>query len=439
MEMREKIRIMAAFLPEHIEIIFRRIFINRGETMFIAGELLPDEERLARQARCRRLLAERVPEAGGMMLFSRLNIYYLTGTYANGLFWLPMEGEALLLVRKGLERCRLESPGTNAASFRSYSDIAGLCAKAASPLSPVAAAEMSALPWSLGTMLQARLPGVRFVSDEQIMLTVRSVKSPWELAKMRICGERHHRSVYEILPGRLRPGMNEREIAHLVWQVFFEQGHCGVLRLGAYGEEAFLGHVAAGENGNYPSHYNGALGVKGEHPAAPFMGHVNSVWHKHEVLMLDLGFGFEGYSTDKTQMYWSGTRSSVPDAVRRAYELCGEVQERASCSLRPGVLPSLIWKDAYERVQATEFAEGFMGLGDNKVHFLGHGIGLVIDEQPVLAHRFDEPLQGGMTIAVEPKIGLPGIGMVGVENTFEVTPDGGKCITGNHFDMLCLD
>ena len=80
-----------------------------------------------------------------------------------------------------------------------------------------------------------------------------------------------------------------------------------------------------------------------------------------------------------------------------------------------------------------------MGLGGNKVHFLGHGIGLVIDEQPVLAHRFDEPLQEGMTLAVEPKIGLPGIGMVGVENTFEVTPGGGKSLTGNRFDMLCLE
>jgi len=407
--------------------------------MFVAGELLPDEERLARQARCRQTLAERVPEAGGLMLFSRLNIYYLTGTLANGLFWLPREGEPLLLVRKGVERCRLESPKTNTELFRSYSDIAELCDKARSPLSPAAAAEMSALPWSLSTILQARLPGVRFVSDQQIMPAIRSVKTPWELAKMRICGERHHTCLYELLPARLRPGMNEREISHLAWQVFFAQGHCGMLRMGNYGEEVFLGHVSAGENGNYPSHYNGPLGLKGEHPAVPFMGHGNSVWREHEVLMLDVGFGFEGYNTDKTQMYWSGARASVPDVVRRAYELCQEVQERAARSLRPGMLPSLIWKDACDYMQSTEFSEGFMGLGDNKVSFLGHGIGLVIDEHPVLARRFDDALQEGMTLAIEPKIALPGIGMVGVENTFEVTPGGGKCLTGNRFDMLCLE
>jgi Xaa-Pro dipeptidase len=407
--------------------------------MFIAGELLPDNERLARQARCRKLLAECTPEAGGLMLFSRLNIYYLTGTLANGLLWLPREGEPLLLVRKGLERCRLESPKTNTALFRSYSDIAELCEKAASPLSLVVAAEMSALPWSLSTTLQARLPGIRFVSDEHIMLTIRSIKTPWELAKMRICGERHHQCLYELLPAILRPGMNEREIAHHTWQIFFAQGHCGMLRMGNYGEEVFLGHVSVGENGNYPSHYNGPLGLKGEHPAVPFMGHGNSVWQAHEVLMLDVGFGFEGYTTDKTQMYWSGTRASVPDGVHQAYELCQKIQERAAHSLRPGILPSSIWKDACDYVGTTKFTEGFMGLGDNKVHFLGHGIGLVIDEPPVLTHRFDTALQEGMTLAIEPKIALPGIGMVGVENTFEVTPDGGKCLTGSRFDLLCLE
>jgi len=407
--------------------------------MFTPGELLPDSERLARQSRCKRLLAGYVPEAGGLMLFSRLTIYYLTGTLANGVLWLPMEGEPFLLVRKGLERCRLESPKTRTSPFRSYSDIAGLCEKAGSPLSPVIAAEMSALPWSLGLTLQARLPGVRFVSGEQIALKARTVKSAWELAKMRVCGERHHACLCDLLPGRIRPGMSERDISHLVWQVFFEQGHCGMLRMGNPGEEVFLGHVAVGENGNYPSHYNGPLGLKGEHPAVPFMGHGNCVWQKHEPLMLDVGFGFEGYTTDKTQMYWSGTRASVPDSVLRAYDLCLEIQERAACSLRPGVLPSSIWEDACTYMQSTEFMEGFMGLGDNKVHFLGHGIGLVIDEQPVLALRFDEPLQEGMTLAIEPKIALSGLGMVGVENTFEVTSGGGKSITGNCFDLLCLE
>lgn len=77
-----------------------------------------------------------------------------------------------------------------------------------------------------------------------------------------------------------------------------------------------------------------------------------------------------------------------------------------------------------------------MGFGYRKVNFLGHGIGLLIDEVPVIAKGFDQPLQEGMVIALEPKKGIANIGMVGIENTFIVTPNGGECITGNNPGLI---
>ena len=79
-----------------------------------------------------------------------------------------------------------------------------------------------------------------------------------------------------------------------------------------------------------------------------------------------------------------------------------------------------------------------MGLGENKVNFVGHGNGLAIDEYPVIAKGFDLPLEAGMVLAIEPKIGIPGIGMVGTENTFEVTTQGGQSITGNNYDIITV-
>jgi len=61
---------------------------------------------------------------------------------------------------------------------------------------------------------------------------------------------------------------------------------------------------------------------------------------------------------------------------------------------------------------------------------LGHGIGLVVDEWPVIAEGFDEPLEQNMALAIEPKKGMPGVGMVGIENTFLVTTQGGRGLTG---------
>jgi Xaa-Pro aminopeptidase len=80
--------------------------------------------------------------------------------------------------------------------------------------------------------------------------------------------------------------------------------------------------------------------------------------------------------------------------------------------------------------------QNFMGFGARQASFLGHGIGLHVDEWPVLAKGFDEPLQENMVIAIEPKKGLAGIGMVGTENTFLVTPSGGESLTGNHPGLI---
>ena len=77
-----------------------------------------------------------------------------------------------------------------------------------------------------------------------------------------------------------------------------------------------------------------------------------------------------------------------------------------------------------------------MGLGEQQVRFLGHGVGLHIDEFPAIAKGFDEPLQANMTLALEPKRGIAGVGLVGIENTFVVTAEGGRSITGTSPGML---
>ena len=68
--------------------------------------------------------------------------------------------------------------------------------------------------------------------------------------------------------------------------------------------------------------------------------------------------------------------------------------------------------------------EGFMGYAENRVRFFGHGVGLELDELPVLADRIEIDLVPGMVIAVEPKAFLEDVGPVGVENTYIVTENG---------------
>ena len=409
-------------------------------TPFIALERMPRAELEARWARCRRLMAEHCPGASGLLAFSRVNLYWLTGALANGLCWLPLAGEPVRLCRKGVERAQLQSPLARIVPFRSYSQVAGLLAEAGSPLGDSVAVESAGLSWMLGRKLEQTLSPRTLAPGDRILALGRMVKTPWELAKLRRAGERHHLCLHDLLPQRIRPGMTEREISHACWEVFFSQGHSGQMRMGAFGEEIFLGHVSAGDSGNYPSVFDGPLGLRGEHPAVPFMGSAGKVWAAGEPLACDVGFCLEGYQTDKTQVYFAGGAASVPADLDRAHAASIAIQARVAELAVPGALPRDLWRAAKDAAAAEGVAEGFMGLGRNQVCFVGHGIGLHIDEFPPLADKVETPLEAGMVLAVEPKIGVPGRGMVGVENTFEVGAAGGAvCITGQDYGMVCVE
>ena len=169
------------------------------------------------------------------------------------------------------------------------------------------------------------------------------------------------------------------------------------------------------------------------HPSTPLMGSRRRKLRDGDLVYIDIGCGYRGYQTDKTQTYMFGR--PIPEEAIEQHARCVEIQDTIASMLRPGAIPS----DIYRTVMADlepEFLENFMGFGKHRVNFLGHGIGLWIDEYPVIAEGFDEPLQEGMLFALEPKKGIPGVGMVGIENTFAVTVQGGRSLTGKNPGMM---
>ncbi len=115
--------------------------------------------------------------------------------------------------------------------------------------------------------------------------------------------------------------------------------------------------------------------------------------------------------------------------MMREHQACLDIQDHLAAALKPGTIPSRLYEETMAGLSSA-FLKNFMGFGDRQVKFLGHGIGLVIDEIPVIAKGFDAPFEANTVMALEPKKGIAGFGMVGIENTFVVTPDGGKVITG---------
>lgn len=404
----------------------------------ILDHIVPAQELTYRWDRCKKLLQKSIPQAQGILIFSRLNIFYFSGSFASGVFWLPLDGEPILFCRRGAERAKIESPLNNIYSFKSYKAIERIINDIGLYLPKLVAAEMNGLSWALSNSLTKNLSNQQFIPADKIIGMCRAKKSEWELNIIREGGSKHARCLTKLLPPFLHEGISELEISHKISELFFSEGHLGILRMENYGEEIFLGHISVGDSANYPSVFNGPVGLRGVHPATPYMGSDEIKWTTGKPLIVDNGFTLAGYITDKTQVYWLGDKENIPVKAIAAHKFCIDLQSQIAELLRPGILPSQIWDKCLSITELSEWHEGFMGFGKNKVFFVGHGIGLAIDEYPVLAGGFDLPLEKGMTLAIEPKISIPGFGMVGVENTFEVTHEGGKCLTGEEFGIITI-
>jgi Xaa-Pro aminopeptidase len=212
-----------------------------------------------------------------------------------------------------------------------------------------------------------------------------------------------------------------------------EEGHMGIARFNMFDTEMVIGQIGFGESSIYPTSFDGPGGNYGLNAAMPGIGSRQRLLKKGDMVFVDMGLAVNGYHTDKTLSYQFG--QELPDAAIKEHYRCVAIQNKIAEMLKPGTIPSDIY-DTILNGLSPDFMVNFMGFGNRQAKFLGHAIGLTVDEIPVIAKGFNEPLQNNMAFALEPKKGMAGVGMVGIENTFIVTPQGGKCITGTYSDLM---
>lgn len=268
------------------------------------------------------------------------------------------------------------------------------------------------------------LPDARFVDISAANRALRSVKSPWELEHMRH-GGRQLGSVFAEVPEFLRPGMREVDLAAEFEARLRRAGGEGYVRMRAFSQELFGGLAVAGASAAAPGFFDGAVTGRGMSSAAPH-GSSPAPIERDVPVMVDYTGVFDGYILDMTRMYVCGT---LEPELQRAFETALAIQEAVAAELKPGAVCSELFERARSMAEAAGLADHFMGAPGENARFVGHGVGLELDEMPVLAQGFDIPLEAGQTIAVEPKFVFPGRGVVGIENTFAVAAQGGERLT----------
>jgi Xaa-Pro dipeptidase len=362
-------------------------------------------------------------------IFSRINQYYFTGTMQDGVLFIPRSDEAVFWVRRSYERAVEESEFPLIRPMATYKEPASRMQN----LPGTVYLEKEIIPVGMLERFIRYFPFNGIESADAQISRVRSVKSEYELSLMRQSGKIHQRVMEELVPGMLHEGMSELNFFCDMFTAFINEGHQGIVRWGMFGAESILGHAAFGISSIYPTSMNSPSGNYGMSPAVPMNGSPNRHLRKGDLVYIDTGCGVGGYHTDKTMTYMFGR--SIPDAAIEAHQQCVDIMNNIALMLRPGAIPSVIYNEIMSSLSPS-FLENFMGFGKRTVKFIGHGIGLTIDEPPVIANGFNEPIREGMVFAVEPKKGIPDIGLVGTENTYIVTMQGGISITGDNPGLI---
>jgi Xaa-Pro aminopeptidase len=226
--------------------------------------------------------------------------------------------------------------------------------------------------------------------------------------------------------------MREVDLAAEVELRLRRAGNEGSPRVRAFNQEVFMGVAVAGTSAAAASAFDGPVTGGGLSPSSP-LGASRSAIPEGAPVVVDYTAMAEGYFVDMTRIAVCGR---LGPELERAFGVARAIQDEVARGLRPGAIPSRLHARAVEMAGEAGLGACFMGPPGGQVRFVGHGVGLELDELPVLAPGFDDPLLPGQAVALEPKFVLPGLGAVGIENTWAVAEGGGERLTEFPDDVL---
>ena len=362
--------------------------------------------------------AMRQEEADGCLLTMNMNLYYVSGQVFNGYFYLPAEGRPYWFVK------RLTIPETNQVHvIRKPEQIPDFFRDLNLAMPRKLLLEADELSYNEYIRLQHVFRAEATGNASALIRHIRMIKTPWEIEQMRISA-RKHEAVYREIPACYRPGMRDIELQIEIEKRMRVHGSLGYFRAFGSNMDIFMGSLLAGENAGEPSPFDFALGGAGMHASGP-LGANGTLLREGTTVMADMSGNYTAYQTDMTRVFSIG---KLPDRAYRVHRVALEIQARMERTAKPGVPCAELYRDALAMAGQEGLEDCFMGTRF-QAKFVGHGVGLEINELHVLTTRSKDILQPGMTFAFEPKFVLAGIGAVGIENTFLVTDSGVEKMT----------
>lgn len=357
-------------------------------------------------------------EADACLLAIDVNLYYTTGRIYSGYFYLPTEGDPWFFVKRpgGLS-------GERVVYIRKPEQMPELFAERGIKMPEKLLLEADELTYSEYIRLQKALNPKETANATALLRAMRSVKTPWEIEQFRISATWHAKTYREI-PDCFRPGMTDLDFQYEIEMRMRENGSMGLFRTFGPNMDIYMGSILAGENAETPSPFDFALGGGGVNESLP-IGANGTLLKEGTAIMVDMAGNYTPYITDMTRVFSVG---KLPDLAYKAHQVALDIQAETERISKPGTSCAELYNIAAAMAEKEGLSSYFMGT-KQQAKFVGHGIGIQINELPVLTPRSKEVLEPGMVFALEPKFVIPGVGAVGIENSFLVTEGGIEKLT----------
>lgn len=366
-------------------------------------------------------------EIDAAIIACNINLFYTYGQIISGYLYLPLKSPAQIFVKR---------PNNISGEFihaiRKPEQIVDILKEEGVAMPTKLMLEGDELSFNEYNRLASLFPDAEVVNGTPIIRQARSIKTDMEIEMFRRSGIAHT-NAYNKIPSVYRPGMTDREFSIEIERLMRLEGNLGIFRVFGQSMEIFMGSVLAGDNAATPSPFDFALGGQGLNPALPVGANGTPLKEGYSV-MVDMGGNFNGYMGDMSRVFSIG---KLTQEAYDAHQLCLDVQNEVVEMAKPGVVCENLYNKAIEMVTAAGYADRFMGTAQ-QARFIGHGIGLEINEMPVIAPRMKMELEPGMVFALEPKIVIPGVGPVGVENSWAVNAEGLEKLTNCAEEIVSL-
>lgn len=356
--------------------------------------------------------------ADAMLAAWTSNLFYLTGAVFRGYVYVPADAEPVIFMippvtDKGADIRVIRKPEMIPAELHALSR----------PMPRVLAIETDDLSWGEVERLRSIFPDVRMENGSEVMRNARMLKTESEISRMREDGRRQS-GVYSMVKHLYTEDMTDLELQIEIERLMRREGCLGYLRVAGRRMELNMGSVIAGPNADVPSPYDFSMGGAGYDPSLP-VGASGMLLKTGMTVMIDMNGGFNGYQTDMTRCWAIG---DVPELAKRAHKCSIDILRDLEKFSVPGVEIGEMYRRSVKLAEDAGLRDYFMGHAAH-VAFIGHGVGIELNERPVIMERNKMKLQPNMTLAIEPKFVIPQTGAVGVENTYVVREGGLENLT----------